>query len=210
MLRDTPDEYFSDAIVGSNTVYVLALTERIASRVPEFEEVAKDVRAVARGQAVQEAITKKAQSVREAALAAVEAKASFTDTVKSFDLESVHVGPFSLTKALEEDAAYSEELTKAALLLNEGEVSEPILAEDAVLVVHLAKRQPGDTAGLESMREQIADSIRRQRGRTLFNEWEAYLLRKGTLEDRMETSVEEEPMDEEEIPSEEPPADADA
>lgn len=209
-LRNTPDEYFSDAVVGSNRVYVLALTERFDARVPEFEEVAEDVLKVARQQAISEAITKKAQAVREVALASSEAKGpSFGDAVRSFKLEPAHAGPFSLTEGLE-DQDYSEELLRTALLLNEDEVSEPVLAEDAVLVIHLTKRSAGDTAELEPMREQIADSIRRQRNRTLFNAWQENLLLKGKLEDRMAVPDEEIPADEEAVPEEESPADAEA
>jgi len=211
-LRKTSDEYFSDAIAGSNTVYVLALTERTESRVPEFEEVAKDALEAARRQAISEAITKKAQAVREVALTAKEAKGlTFSDAAQSFKLEPVHVGPFSLTDGLEETNEYNEALLKTVLQLNQGEVSEPVAAEDAVLVIHVAKRGPGDAAGLEPMRDQIVDSIRRQRGRTLFGEWESYLLRKGQLEDRMQVPDEEEPLEENAEPAEENvPPDADA
>lgn len=210
-LRDTPDEYFSDAVVGSNAVYVLALTERFDARVPEFEEVSEDVLKVARQQAIAEAITKKAQSVREVALAAQEAKGpSFANAAESFKLDPVRVGPFSLTEGLDEQAAYSEELLRTVLLLNEGEVSEPIVAEDAVLVIRLAKRSAGETTELEPMREQIADSIRRQRNRTLFSEWQEYLLRAGRLEDRMAVPDEEMPADEEDLPEEAPAPDAES
>lgn len=211
-LRKTSDEYFSDAIAGSNTVYVLGLTERLDARVPEFEEVSEAVLEVARRQAIAEAITKKAQAVREVALAAKEAKGpSFADAVKSFKLEPVRVGPFSLTEGLDETNTYNEALLKTALLLNQDEVSEPVAAEGAALVISVAKRSPGDTAGLESMRDQIADSIRRQRGRTLFGEWESYLLRKGQLEDRMQAPEDEEPAEEDAVPAEDDvPPDGDA
>lgn len=191
LLRNTPDEYFSDAVVGSNAVYVLALDEQIPSRVPEFDEVSEDVMSVAREQAIREAVTRKAQTIREAALTALKEGRSFTDAIQSFEMHPVRVGPFTLAEGLGE-APYADELSRNVLPLNEGEVSELVEARGATLILYVAKRKAGDMASLEAARDQIVNSIRSQRGRTLFGEWQRYLVRKGILEDRTARPEEEE------------------
>lgn len=203
LLRKTPDEYFSDAVAGEDAAYVIALDERIAARVPAFEEVADEVMAVARAQAIRDAVQKKAQDLREAALVALQAGVSFGETAQSFGAQVEGVGPFSLTEGLEEHE-YGAELIHAGLSHNQGEISELIPVKGGVLLAYVRERQAGDTTELASMTPQIVDSIRRQRGRTLFGDWQEYLLKKGGLEDYQASAPapDEDMGDEDAVPEE--------
>ena len=196
-LNKTPDEYFTDAIVGSNAVYVAGLIEKIAERVPEFDEVADEVTEAAREHALNEALSKKAQEVREAAMKAVDAGKSFTDAVKPFSLKVVETGEFTASSAMSTNE-YAEILLRGVLARNQGEVSDLLPTEDdAILLAHVATRKAGDPATMESLRPQIRDSVKRQRSRLLFEDWQTALLAEGQFEDRAAAAQEEPAVDDE-------------
>lgn len=199
-LRDTPSEYFSDAVVGSNTVYILALTERLPSRVPEFEEVKDLALSAARQEAVRDALAAKAAAARAAMEEAIQKGTPVSEALAALGLEARHVGPFTLSEGLEEEA-HSSAILSAVLKLNEGEISEPIPIAEGLLIVHVTRREAGDMTELESSRGQITDAVRRQRGGLLFSAWQESLLRKGKWEDYLarpesEPAPEELPEDE--------------
>ncbi len=207
-LNANSDEYFSDAIPGSNYVYVVALEERIPERIPEFKEVADKVKEEARRQALNEALSKKAQEVREAALKAVEKGKTFAAAVAPFDLDPVKLGPFTAAEGLETNEHY-EVILRGILARNQGEVTDLLSAEDAVLLAYVDQRTPGDPAALESLRPQIRDSVRRQRSRLLFDDWQDGLLRLASFEDRSQPPPEEEEdegAEADDVPADEEPA----
>jgi len=182
-LNKTPDEYFTDAIVGSNAVYVAGLIEKIAERVPEFDEVADEALEAAREHALNEALAKKAQELRETAVKAVDAGKSFADAVKP--LKVVAVDEFTASSAMSTNE-YAEILLRGVLARNQGEISDLLSTEDdAVLLAHVVKRTAGDPASLDSLRPQIRDSVKRQRARLLFEDWQSALLREAQFEDRL-------------------------
>ncbi|MFH0953528.1 MAG: SurA N-terminal domain-containing protein [Verrucomicrobiota bacterium] len=196
VLNKTPDEYFSDAVVGSNHVYVVALQEKMPERVPEFDEVADKVMAAAQEHAMSETLTRKAQEIREAVVKAVEKKQSFAKAVEAYRLKPLKTGTFTVSAGLETNE-YSDVLIRGAIGQNEGEVTDLLSAEDAVLIAYVEKRTPGDAARLESLMPQIKETVRRQRGRILFEEWEDYLLRDAGFEDRFKQAAEEAQAEEE-------------
>ena len=206
-LNKTPDEYFTDAIAGSNAVYVAGLIEKISERVPEFDEVADQVMEAAREHALNEALSKKAQEVREAAMKAVDAGKSFADGVKPFSLKVVDTGSFTASSALGTNE-YAEILLRGVLARNQGEVSDLLPTDDdSVLLAYVAERKAGDPASLESLRPQIRDSVKRQRTRLLFEDWQTALLREAQFEDRVaaaqEQAASDEGMTDESMPADE-------
>jgi len=198
------DAYFSDPVKGSNYVYVIALEERFPERVPTFSEVADDVLPIAREQAIADALSTKSKEIRDAADAAVKAGKSFTDAMKAYGLETIKTEEFTASSADSKDD-YSAILLRGILTMNQGEVSELLPAHDAVLVAHVSERKPGDPTTLESLKEQIISSIRRQNGRYVFDDMQQYLLKQAKFEPReMPKDTGDEP--EEEAPAEEPAA----
>ena len=85
--------------------------------------------------------------------------------------------------------------------MNQGEVSELLPAHDSVLVAHVIARKPGDPTTLESLKEQIISSIRRQNGRYVFDDLQQYLLKQAHFEAK-EIPREKDAEPEEEQPEE--------
>lgn len=183
-LNRNPEEYFSDAVVGASNVYVIGLLEKIEARVPEFDEVQDEVTEAARLKALSETLAKKAQEIRDAAEKAVEGEKTFASALKPYGLEPVDSGEFTAS-TVSETNLYSEVLLRGVLARNQGEISGLLPTEEGeVLIAYVAKRTPGSTASLDGLRPQIEDSVRRQRSRVLFENWQEGLLKAAAFEDR--------------------------
>jgi peptidyl-prolyl cis-trans isomerase D len=202
-LTKLPEEYFSDAIPGSNVVYVLALEDKVAPRIPEFKEVEKEAMERARMNAMNEALSKKAQDVREAAVKTVADGKTFAQAVKPFDLKVEQIEDFSVTSGMKETNELSSVIVRGVISKSQGELSDLISAPDAVVLAYVAKRTPSETVSFSAMRPQIAESIKRQRGQTLFEEWKSSLLKAAGFEDRMAQRAAAEEAVEEDMSSEE-------
>ena len=212
-LNKAPDEYFSDAVLGDSNVYVIALEERIPARTPEFDEVAEEALEEARAKAAEDALAKKAQDFKEAAVKALEKGDTFKKAAAAAGLKVQDTGLFTIAAGFETNE-YADVIVHGIIANNQGEITDPLPAEDAIIVAYLANRKAGDPASLESLRPQIEASVKRQRTRLLYENWQEYLLKQAQFEDRMKTREEaaeaeeaeaaEEGFDTNDVPPEEP------
>ncbi|MBU0677540.1 MAG: SurA N-terminal domain-containing protein [Verrucomicrobia bacterium] len=186
-----PDEYFSDAILGDDYVYVLALKERIKPQIPEYEEVADKVKEAASIDMTVVRLKEQAEAVGEGARAALQEGKTLEDVARKFDLEITKPAEFTAASGIEENP-YSDYIVRTVLFLNENEISDPIPTEDCLLIVHVAKRTPGDPTAFATIRDQLVGSIIRERSSTLFQDWQSYLLKEGGFEEKLQPEPEEE------------------
>lgn len=204
-LSEGSEAYFSNPVRGEDAVYVLALEERIAERIPTFEEVEDEVTPLAREQEMADALTAKAQAVRDAADKAIQAGGSFADAVKAFGLKPEETKEFSSTSGLQDDT-YGEILLRGVLTRNAGELTDLLPAENAILLGHVAARIPADATTFDSLKLQLVGTIRRQYGRLNFDGWQDYLLQQGGFQERQNVSAAE---DADLAPEESEPTDSD-
>ena len=202
-LKPNPEEYFSDAVVGSNFVYVIGLEERLDPRVPTFEEVEETAMKAATQNAKSEALTRTAQKLREAAMQAVADGKTFASAVEPFGLEVMKTGEFTVADGMETNE-YSEMLIRGILPRNQGEVSDILPTEDgSALIAYIVKRTAGDPSALPSVAPQIRDTVRQQRTRILFQEWEKYLLAKAGFQDLLPSRTDDMDYEDEEVEEDE-------
>ena len=199
-LNEGPETYFSNPVRGSNEVYVLALRERIAPRVPEFDEVKTNAIRIARERALNEALKQKALEIRGDAEKALGEKISFAEAMAFQKLGVTTTETFSAATGLEKDES-GREILNAVMTLNQGELSEPIPTENGLLLAYVKERKPGEAVSMEAIRPQLIDMIRRQTGRTTFDAWQNHLLRAANFQD---THPARPTGDEEEFEEEEP------
>jgi hypothetical protein len=204
-LTMAPDEYFSDAVVGSNYVYVIALDEKIPARVPEFDEVADKVLIAARENALAETLSKKANEIREAAVKAIDKGETFSQALDPYGLKPIKMEKFTATEASELTNDYIDVILRGILPRNQGEVTDLLSTEDAVVIAYVEKRAPGNEAALDSLKLQIEETVKRQRARILFEDFQDYLLKQAKFEDRVKAAAAaEEDIDESnDVPQEE-------
>ena len=206
-LNMSKDEYFSDAVIGSNYVYVIALDEKIPARVPEFDEVADQVMAAARENALVETLSKKANEIREAAIKAIDKGDTFAQALNPYDLKPVKLKEFTATEASKRTNDYMDVILRGILPRNQGEVTDLLSADNAVVIAYVDKRAPGSSSALDSLKQQIAETVKRQRARILFEDFQDYLLNQAKFEDRLKAAaVDEEGVeDTNQVPQEELP-----
>ncbi len=183
-LRQTPDDYFSRVLTGSNAYYLLALDNRVDARIPEYAEVRSAVIEAAQAQAITEKLEQLARLYYELALDGVEQGLSFTQSLQGTGLEVETTEPFSVKEGFENtELEYFNALVKEVLTHNSGEMTKLIPVKNGYVFGRVDSRQPASRTLLESARADLVRYIRRSREGLVFNEWEGYLLASAKFED---------------------------
>lgn len=181
-LEDTPRNYYSDAIVGKDYVYVIGLDRRLPSIIPELDSVKANAKALALSQATRNALSKKATDLRDAARAA---GADFNLLLTATGAQVKTTPEFSLSGGLEEDPN-ARLLTGAALSLQAGEISTPLdRADGSLILVKLTERKAADEAEIEPLRETLIAAVENQRLQTIMSGWQESILADAEFEDLM-------------------------
>lgn len=199
-LRPNPDEYFSDAIAGEDTVYVLALEERIPARVPEFSEVEDKVRETATAVAKKEALDELVQSIRDSAEEAISKKGStFASVIESSGLQLQISTNVSAMTGIEDEqfAEYSDLIMRAAIISNPGEISEPIETDKGFIICHIAARTPGEESSFESYRANLVSALRQDRVTVNFGAFQEWLVKEADFKPRSTGEWDDEELEEE-------------
>jgi peptidyl-prolyl cis-trans isomerase D len=181
-LRPNPEEYVSEAVTGSNTVYVIAIEKQEPERIPAFEEVEESAMKRARENAIEQALTKKAEQFRDEAAVAVKSGKKLADVAASYGLKVKQIKDFTLS-AEDQTNAPPAMLIRGILPRNQGEITDLLKTEDGVIIGHIVERKPGDVSTMASLAPQIRETIRQQRGKMLFRDWQEYLLKQRGFED---------------------------
>lgn len=202
----------SAPLPGQDNLYVIYLEKTIPARVPTFEEAKEQALAAARQRAVADALAAKAAAVKEAAEAGLAAGKPFAETVAGLGLEVTAVPPFTGLSGSSSTNAAVQALVQAVVGNNQGEVAEPVAAEEGLILAYLKGRTPADPASFDSYQDEIASAIRNRRAQGLFRDWQAALLaperftdlqRPATAADDQAEGGDEEAGEEEPAPTEE-------
>ncbi|MBI2437228.1 MAG: SurA N-terminal domain-containing protein [Lentisphaerae bacterium] len=176
-LRPTPEDYFSQGVRGSNAYYVLAFEEKSDARAPAFAEVRSAARQAALEQAVSNKLAQTAAAIHHTAAGALQQGKPFKQALRPYRLEVLTTEPFAIRTGLDaEDENAFYELTKKILFMNAGELTEVIPVEDGIIIGHVDSRITADRAALDSIKNDMAQYIRKRREELAFREWQEYLL----------------------------------
>lgn len=192
-LDSEPETSFSEPVEGLDAFYILSYLDKTPARIPTYEEVADRVLPVARAQAVSDELTALAKRTRDAMEKAARAKTSVTAAAAQQGVTLVTTPAFSASTAQETNIEELTPLLRSVLPHNAGEVTEIVPTETGLLIAHVKERQIADAATFESIRPQIASSLRRQQARTVFESWQAQLISGGRFEDLARRDTEEKP-----------------
>lgn len=213
-LTKAPDEYFSDAIPGTNAVYVIALEEKLDRRVPPFEEVKEEVRRRAQEEALYKELLAVVEKLRETAQERLSAdpEGGFARTARQMGLE-VYAATNVTAASGVTNSAYSDLIMRAILVRSQGEITEPVPADGGFLLAYVRRRQPADPDLFSTYKQPIINALRRERGRMLWESWEEFLMQSvqmSNLVSRAAAERADEIPDEEEESPESPLEDQDA
>lgn len=166
----------SAPIAGTDNVYVLYLEKIHEPRVPDFAEVADQVREVARRKAEAVALAAKGTAIQEAAAAGIAAGKSFAEAVAATGAQVQSAEPFTGLSGSSSPNEVVQTLVQAVVSYNQGETTDPVPHGDGLVVAYLQTRTPADPATFDSYQAEIAAAIRNRRGQGLFRDWQAALL----------------------------------
>jgi hypothetical protein len=120
------------------------------------------------------------------------------EAVEPLGITASQTEAFTGTNGLE-NVLFASTLRQEAFALNQGEVSEPILVEDGLLVAQVTERSPATTPMTAATREEIQQAVKTQASSFLFQQWQQYLLDSaGFTKNRPGTEAEEDVASEEE------------
>lgn len=196
-LREEADQRFSSPIRGETGYYVLWLKERLPSRIPEFQEVRAEVERDVREEAVAAALDARA----EALLADLRAKRiTLNEAAARWNLTVQRPPEFTATRT-PTNYPVVERLMGELATCNPGEYTPVIRStphRDTRLIAYVIERTAAPPGRLMDMRRSIADLILREREVSYHRAFEAELLKRGNLQDRMGDSPRSDDMSPEE------------
>jgi peptidyl-prolyl cis-trans isomerase D len=172
---------FSDAIVGSNAVYLIGPNERIESRMPSFEEAIDIARPLARRQAELKAAQKETRRIHEAIGKSLGSGASFTVAAAAFKLPVQTTQPFTVynsESSVSNGMANLDELLPVIATMKQGELTEAVDTTNGVVIAYVKERTAGDLMAMETLRPQLLSTLDRYRAGLVFSDWRSYVLDK--------------------------------
>jgi len=179
-----PERAVSDAIVGSNAVYVITLDRRQESYTPEFKDVAGDIMPIVTSNAQHEAFLKRTGSLRETLVDGMTAGKSFMDAAIGTGLNVVTTAPFTVYDSMVSNSfEHADLLVPKLVSLEKGDVSEPAEVPDGALLAAVVDRQPGDFAAVQMLTPELLRTVASYRSGLVFEDWSDYLLGEGKMTD---------------------------
>ena len=180
-LRPAADESFSDAVAGSNHVYLMTLMTNTEAYIPEFEAIRGQIKPLAVAKATLDALEKKAQDLHLFFQTGLNNKQSFVSLAKAKALNVNTTAVFSAVSA--PDALSSPEILGDITVRNAGELSEVLPGANGLIIAYVAERKPAGADELATGQNQVATSVIRRRSRIIFGEWQKSLISNGKKKD---------------------------
>ncbi|MFC1497058.1 SurA N-terminal domain-containing protein [Verrucomicrobiota bacterium] len=189
---DDPDRYFSDPLVGSNSVYVIAAGEKKKAHIPDFDEVKDDVMPFVKQKAESEAFTEKINEMQKALTESLQAEKSFEDSLHKIKLNVTTTVTFTAYEAWTQEMEYYNEIIPNIITHGKGELAEITMIEDGALLAFVQDRQPGDASTKEFIRPEFASTLSKYRAELMLAGWNDYMLDQAEFKDLTEKSDESE------------------
>lgn len=170
-----PGEKASGAIADGDDAAVLTVTERLPSRIPEFQEVREAVERDARAAALREALGQRAD-----ALLAGAKPAGLRAAAEAEKMECLRIEDLSLAGAGErKDLPFpARGLLRGMVPLQEGDVGGPFPdGKDGLLVAHTVRRVPASEGEVSALRPEVEAALKRERSRIAYEDLSGYLVR---------------------------------
>jgi peptidyl-prolyl cis-trans isomerase D len=194
--ENNPIDRVSYPVFGEERVYVIYLEDILEPRIPEFDEARKQAKEMAHQQALVEAMKTKADDVKKAAEKGLAKGKTFAEAVKGEDVSVDTEEDFTGLSGSSSSNLAVQALVQTVVGYNRGEVADPVLVGDDLLVAYIQSRTPADPASFDAYSAEIANAIRSRRAQGLFRDWQAGLLTSEHFEDLQRPIVD--PDDEEE------------
>jgi hypothetical protein len=189
-LEKDATHYYSDPVIGRDTVYVISLVKKLDSFLPDFDVVRDDVVEAAKFAAAEKAYVEKAEQIHAEIGQALETGTGFTNAVARFNLEVTKTEPFDNSTPLEDE--FGQQLKGAAVRCSEGSLTDLVATRDQFLVAYVSEKVPGDEAtALPGMRSELVRNLTNEKSVRLVAAWQDALMDEAGHEDLLTPTEDE-------------------
>ncbi len=186
-LQDDPNHYYSDPVVGQDSVYILVLSNKMPSFLPEFEVVAEDAASAAAIAAVEKAYMELAEELHANLESALKTGAAFADLIAKAGLELTTTAPFSVAEPPADEL--EQQILPQTVLFDAGTLVSLIPTEDEFLIAYIASKEAADRVMADPMVvDQIRASVQNDKATLLRTAWRESILEEAGLEDLLDSA----------------------
>ena len=167
----TTEKPYSAHISLRNGTYVLALKEIKAPEQQTLEQARKQLENELIEEKTDTAMRARAEEIRVKLTEACKGGKSFYDAAQALGMKAEPFPAFSAMQPPPPSAAHGDVIPAAARKLAPGEISGAIVANGAVLVVHVDQRPAVDEKGMDEAKDRITKMIEGRRMGETFEAW---------------------------------------
>lgn len=182
--KNNPDRYFSDPLIVSNSVFVLAAEAVQESYLPELNDVKKTAAEYAKAELINEKRLAEAESTHKQIAKLIKEGKSFTESVISLGFNVSTTAPFNVYEGITTNSfEHSDVIIRAVVSMEKGDLSEPLNTYDGTLVAFVTDREAGDALMMQSLRPQFLYTVEGYRLSNIYDDWAEKILESAELED---------------------------
>lgn len=178
-----PERYFSDSVTGEDAVYVLAVSDKQKTHLPEFSQVKDKALSAAKSEADRDAFAKKCETVRNSAAKSVKSGKTFEDAFKDSGATISSNITFSAYEAASSPFENFDIILPKIMSMAKGEITEPIESDDGLIIAYVADRKSGTPTSAEMLRPEMIGAIDRSLTGAVYEDWKEYTLAKSGFVD---------------------------
>ncbi len=176
---------FSDPVVGEDSVYVIAIKERVESVIPEFDDVKDNVIIAAKQAETEKAIAEKAKEIHDTVKDIIKGDVTFTAAMQKYNVNVSTSETFSVYDSSQEAPPIPQELIQHVMVLEQGNITEPVETMNGTTIAYIATRAHSDIATAQLLRPQLLSTINGYRAKLIYSDWGDYILAKADFKDFM-------------------------
>ncbi len=181
-LEDNAHHYYSDPVVGKDSIYVLVLQNRMPSFLPEYEVVAEEVMAAAQIAAEEKAYVEKAEEIHSALEASLKAGSSFADAATKAGLEITTTEPFSVAEPPADELG--ENILRETVLFDAGTLVDLIPTDNELIVAYVVEKEAADRLMADpNVIDQLKASVQNDKASRMTAAWRDSLLEEARFEE---------------------------
>jgi hypothetical protein len=176
----TPNQYYSDPVVGRDHIYVIALQKKLPAFIPAFEAVKQLAMEQAQQQADANAYREHVTSLYTQVQQAIADGTSFAAAINATSLSLETLAPFNSEQPLEHPQATT--LMERTYQLKAAQLAAPIQTKSGVLLAAVKLRDEADTTKLSAQRPRIEASLIQQKKANRVSAWQASIVAEAAIE----------------------------
>ncbi len=184
-LKQDKNHYYSDPVVGKDSVYVLVLQGKMPSFLPDYEVVASDAMAAAKEAAAQKAYNQKADAIHAEIKAALKAGTPFSSAAEQAGLKIETTEPFSVEEAPSDELGLS--ILRATVLFDANTLVDLIPSKDGFILAYVAEKEEADRSAADpALITQLELNVRRDKANRLAESWRNAVMEEAQIEDNLD------------------------